>query len=141
MKQSSTTHNRKIRDLKLMKFESLSLEVAAKTAGLLVVKPAVLNGKSGVEHRFDSLVSDGPRFFAFDFYDSVGDMDVLRTYIKKFDTGATTEIVCSSGKVTGDAATLAREYGIEILAPDQISTFFQPRAVATSGRGHQLVIP
>lgn len=124
-----------------MKFEGLALEVAAKNAGLLVVKPAVLHGKSGVDHKFDGLVSDGPRFYAFDFYESVTEMDVLRTYIKKYDTGASTSLVCVSGKVTPDARTLASEYGMEVLGPEELGPFFQPLATPTSGAGHRLVVP
>ncbi len=123
-----------------MKFEGLTLEVAARTAGMMVVKPPVLHGKSGVDHRFDGLVSDGVNFFAFDFYDSVNEMDVLRTYIKKFDTSASVSIVSASGHVVPGAATLAREYRMDVLSPDGLSKFFSPRAMTANGAGHRLPV-
>ncbi len=122
-----------------MKFEGLSLEVAAKNAGLLVVKPPVLRGKSGVDHRFDVLVSDGPRFYGFDFYESINEMDVLRSYIKKFDTSAVVGLVCGTGKVALEAGVLAKEYEMQVLPPDRLSGFFTREAVRATGSGHKIL--
>ncbi len=136
----SETNIRRNATIRLVKFEGLALEVAAKNAGLMIVKPAVLHGKSGVDHKFDGLVSDGPRFYAFDFYESVDEIDVLRTYIKKYDSGASTNMVCTSGKITPNAASLAREYGVEILGPEGLGPFFQPLAMASREVGQRAAI-
>ncbi len=137
-KQSATNKSKKALP-KTMKFEGLSLEVAAKNAGLLVVKPPVLRGKSGVDHRFDVLVSDGPRFYGFDLYQSIDEMDVLRSYIKKFDTNAVVGLVCATGKVVLAAGVLAKEYDMQILPPDRLSSFFSREPVRPTGSGHRIL--
>lgn len=113
-----------------MEFEKLSLEVGALKAGLATVDPRVLQGVSGVEHRFDLLFTDGHSYFAFDFYESVTTMDVIRTFAKKFDSKATVNIVSRSGGADGDARSLAAAYGMRILTPDAVEGFFALEKVA-----------
>ncbi|QQG49172.1 MAG: hypothetical protein HY247_02345 [archaeon] len=106
-----------------MELEKVALEVAATKAGLAVVKGAIVQGRSGVDHRFAVVVSDGVHSFAFDFYEGARDVDVLSTYVKKYDTGLETNIV-SSGKNTPLAATLAQEYGMKLVTPESVGSFF-----------------
>ena len=112
-----------------MDLETLALEVSATAAGLDVVKPAVLKGRSGVNHRFSFLASGNNHNFTFDFHEHVGDVEVLRCYIKAFDTGATAQIVCLGEKPTDRTVSLAAEYDLRIVSPDALNTIFAQRTV------------
>jgi hypothetical protein len=107
-----------------MEFEKLALEVSAMKAGLTAVSPHVLQGGSGVEHRFDLLFSDGERYHAFDFYNTVTDVEVVKSYVKKFDVGASVNIVCPSDRVTPGARSLAQGYNIRLLHRGSVESFF-----------------
>jgi len=115
-----------------VEFEKLALEVSAIRAGLTPVSPHVLQGDSGVEHRFDLLFSDGNRNYGFDFYEKVTEIEVLRSYAKMLDTRMSVNIVCPGPVVTESARELASFYDIEILSPANAESFFvaerpQPR--------------
>ncbi len=110
-----------------MYYEKLALEVGANVAGFEVVKPAVIQGVSGVEHRFSFLATDKTQVYAFDLYNDVGEVEILRTYIKKMDTGAKTFVVCLSGSPKGKAQEMAGYYGIEVLGPREVGDFFSKR--------------
>lgn len=112
------------RQVASMEFEKLALEVSAIKAGLKPVSPHVLQGDSGVEHRFNLLFSDGVRHYAFDFYDSVTDVEVVKSYAKKFDSGCSVHIICPSDRVTDDARRLAQGYNMRLLSPEATATFF-----------------
>ena len=107
-----------------MYYEQLALEVGATVAGFRVAKPPILAGDSGVEHRFSFLAFDGEQPYAFDVYDEVGQIELIRTYVKKMDTGANTAIVCLSGKPRDEAKELASFYGLEVLGPKEVGDFF-----------------
>jgi len=110
-----------------MYYEKLALEVGATVAGLDVVKPPVIRGESGAEHRFTFVASDKRETYAFDVYNEVGEVEVLRTYIKKMDTGAKAFVVCLSGRPNEKAKELARNYGIDVLSPMEVGDFFSSR--------------
>lgn len=107
-----------------MEFEKLALEVSAIKAGLKAVSPQVLHGDSGVDHRFTLLFTDGRRFHAFDFYEAVTDVEVVRSFAKKFDSRASVDIVCLSGQVTEQARQMAFSYEMKVLSPEALETFF-----------------
>src|SRR5512136_262016 len=106
-----------------MAFERLELEVGARIAGFGVVKPPILRGKTNMPHRFGILVSDGVRYFAFDFYDSVSEAEVQRSYVKSIDTGASTHIICLNKGPTKEARSLAAECGIRLLSQESLAAF------------------
>ena len=110
-----------------MYYEKLALEVNAAASGLDVVKPALLKGKSGIDQKFTFVAADGDTFYAFDIYPEVDEKEVLRTYLKKTDTGAETFIVCLQGKPTPEAGLLARQYGVEVLGPGSVGDFFNKK--------------
>jgi hypothetical protein len=110
-----------------MYYEKLALEVNASVAGLEVLKPSVVRGSSGVDHRFTVVAAEKERLYAFDLYQEVGQAEVLRTYIKEMDTGATTYIVCLSGRPNEEAKALSKSYGVEILGPKEVGDFFSKR--------------
>ncbi len=84
------------------------------------VEPPVLKGTSGVVHVFSLLlVADGARFCGFDVYENVGEIEVLKSRIKAYDTGASCHIVASTG-IDPAAGELARIYGISILIKEDI---------------------
>ena len=107
-----------------MYYEKLALEVGATVAGFSVLKPAIIKGASGVEHRFTFAAADGELTYAFDLCPEVGEKDILRTYIKKMDTGAKTYVVCLGGKPKEGVREMARCYGIEMLGPKEAGDFF-----------------
>lgn len=107
-----------------MEFEKLALEVSAIKAGLTPVTPHVLQGDSGLEHRFGLVFTDGSRNYAFDFYENVTDIEVVRSYAKKFDVRTSVNIICTSGNVTELARKLALSYDMSILGPGSAKTFF-----------------
>jgi hypothetical protein len=112
-----------------MEFEKLALEVRAHFAGLSVIKPPFVVGSSGVRHRFTFLASGGPELFAFDLYEQAGAMEVIRTFVKKLDTGATACIINLGGKIDNETMQLASVYGIDIISPEEIQNLFEQKAV------------
>jgi hypothetical protein len=113
-----------------MEYERLVLEVGARKAGFAPVVPRAATGNSGVEHRFSSLFTDGRRYIAFDFYDSVSDKEVLRSYTKKLDVGCSLVIVAPLNKVAAAAKKLAHEYSLKIIDPKAVPTYFVLELVA-----------
>lgn len=108
-----------------MYFEKLALEINATTAGWEVIEPAWCMGTSGVEHRFTFLTSDSGHRYGFDLYSEIGEIEVLRTFIKEMDTGISGVLVCLSGKPSGRAQDVAAELGVRILSPAEIGGFFK----------------
>jgi len=120
-----------------MYFETLALEVNAKIAGLEVSKPATLKGKSGTTHRFTFLALEGPSSFGFDICAQVGEVEILRAFVKKLDTGAECMIVSLSGRPNEEAAKMASLYDVKILGPGDVGNFFSGRIakqIQTQGR-------
>ena len=107
-----------------MYYEKLALEVGASVAGFTVLKPPVIRGESGIEHSFTFVATDGPSMYTFDIYSTVGQTEILRTYLKKMDTGARSFVVCLSGRPTREGLDLADSYGIELLGPSEVGDFF-----------------
>lgn len=108
-------------------YEELALEVSASIAGLRVIKPPVLRGTSGVDQRFSFLASDENVRYAFDVWQNVNEIEVLRTFIKKLDTGVQALIVCLSGRPSPEGRKLAASYGIDVLSPGDVGNFFSRR--------------
>ena len=107
-----------------MEFEKLALEVGAIKAGLNPVTPHVIQGATGIDHRFNLVFSDGTRAYAFDFCDRVTEIEVVKSYAKKLDTGASVNIVCTSGEITARARELAVSYDMRIITSRAVETFF-----------------
>ena len=110
-----------------MYYEKLALEVGATVAGYEVAKPPTILGASGIEQRFTFVATEGDKKYAFDIYNDVGEVEILRTYVKKMDTGAETYIVCLSGRPKERAKELSVNYGIQILGPREVGDFFTRR--------------
>jgi hypothetical protein len=108
-----------------MYFEKLALEVNATTAGWEVIKPASSVGTSGTEHRFTFLASDSGHLYGFDLYPEIGEIEVLRTFIKEMDTGISGVLVCLSGRPSERAREVAAELGVRTLSPAEIGEFFK----------------
>ena len=107
-----------------MYYEKLALEVGATVAGFDVIKPAIIRGTSGTEHRFTFVAADGPDAYGFDVCSQAGQAEILRSYVKKMDTGAKTFVVCLSGRPDATAKELAKIYGIDVLSPSEVGDFF-----------------
>ena len=115
-----------------MHFERLSLEVIATKSHWAVANPPTLVGRSGVTHRFDFLAIDGRERLAFDIYEQLVETDVIRTFVKKLDTGATAFIICPGDKVEEGAGKLAVEYRLKVLRSENIGSDFRTRKVEPS---------
>ncbi|MGD1054676.1 MAG: hypothetical protein ABR867_01150 [Nitrososphaerales archaeon] len=117
-----------------MYFEKLALEINATTAGWEVIKPERCVGTSGVEHRFTFLASDSGHMYGFDLYPEIGEIEVLRTFIKEMDTGVSGVLVCLSGKPSESAKNVAAELGVRICSPAEIGGFFKSEKMAPLSR-------
>jgi hypothetical protein len=115
-----------------MELERLMVKVAATRAGLQIVEPPTLVGRSGATHTFSFLATDGLRSFAFDFYDRVGEIDLLSSYVKMMDTGVVVHIVCFHGNPTIEAEGGAKDYRIRILRSGELANFFEKRLATAS---------
>ena len=73
------------------------------------IEPPILPGTSGVRHRFSFLVKVNDKLCAVDIYDHVSEVEVLRSYIKMYDTHATGRIISETG-ISPIAWTLAAQY-------------------------------
>jgi hypothetical protein len=110
-----------------MYYEKLALEVGATVAGFKVINPPAVEGSSGVEHRFSFAAIEGSTVYCFDIYNDVGEIEIIKSYIKKMDTGARVFVVCLSGRPGPQAEGLARNYDMEILGPKEVGDFFEER--------------
>jgi len=115
-----------------VELERLELRVAAAKAGLHVADPPLLTGRSGVTHRFSFLASDESGSFGFDFYDTVGEIELLKSAIKKFDTGAIIQVVCLKGVPSPEAELLARDLELKILSPETLVSSFEQMLIETT---------
>ena len=112
-----------------MYYEKLALEVNANIAGLDIVKPPFVRGTSGVEHKFAFLASDRMNRYGFDIHNQVGEVEVLRSFIKRMDTGVEVFLVCLSGRPSPEGQRLASSYGMKVLNPAEAGDFFSNRIV------------
>jgi len=117
-----------------MYYEKLALEVNATSAGWEVIEPARVVGASGIEHKFTFLASESGKLYGFDLYPEIGEIEVLRTFIKEMDSGTTAVLVCLSGKPSSRARGLAGEIGVKILSPAEIGGFFKSEKALTIER-------
>lgn len=113
-----------------MSTERLLLEVESRRAGLEVTKPPVLTGASGVEHSF-SFLGRGASNLAVDIYESITEIEVIRTFVKGFDAGVPVHVVLSGEQCTEGARRLAAEYGMRIMREEDISSFFENLVLKT----------
>jgi hypothetical protein len=104
--------------------EKLLLEVQAARLGWSTVRPSLARGRSGTQHQFSYLASSGGLLYGFDVCDEVSEVEVLRSYIKSYDTGVLVQIVSRVGKTTQVAKQLLREYGMRVLTEADIVPFF-----------------
>ncbi len=118
----------KVTGIKLY-YEKLALEVIASRSHWGVVSPPFLTGRSGVTHKFNFVAFDGQNNVVFDIYDRVTETDVIKTYVKKLDTGATAYLICVSEKMTEGAGRLASEYGLKVLRSRSIESAFSEREI------------
>jgi hypothetical protein len=112
--------------------ERLTLEVEASKLGWYTVKPPRIVGNSGIEHSFSFVATSGHVKYAFDVYDQVTELEVLKTYARKFDTGSIVNLVSAKGTATSEAQNLAKEYGMKILRPEEVSPFFRSALIQNS---------
>ena len=107
-----------------MYFERLVLEIHANNAGWRTIKPPFCMGESGVQQKFSFLATDETCVYGFDIYNEVTEEEVLRTYMKRLDTKVLTVIVNLRGRPKMEVARIADDYGITILGPAEIESFF-----------------
>ena len=99
-------------------FDSMADDLNKK--GVRAQAPAAIVGKSGVKHDFAfALLPDGGKpKLVVDTELSVKEVDemkVLKFYVKVFDVNPEKAVLCVSPRLSGRAATLAKEYGIVVI--------------------------
>ena len=115
-----------------MEVERLELKVAARRAGLEIVEPPLLEGRSGTMHRFGFVARDQSSTFAFDFYNEVTEIELLRSAIKGIDTGAKVNVVTLSGETTETALLFASELKARILDTRNYIRAFEKQLIETT---------
>jgi hypothetical protein len=121
-------------------YEKLSLEIIAAKSHWQIVTPPTLTGCSGVTHRFDFVATDGQRTLVFDVCERLSETDVIKTYVKKIDTGASAYIFCPDEKVAEGAGRLASEYGLEVLRFDDIESAFRAKEIQPQAQSRRLAV-
>ena len=119
---------------RVMYFERLVLEIHANNAGWRTIKPPFCTGESEVQQKFSFLATDETCVYCFDIYNEVSEEDVLRTYMKRLDTKVLTVIVNLRGRPRKEVARIADDYGITILGPAEIESFFSLDSVELKAR-------
>ncbi len=122
-----------------MYFETLVLEIQANKAGWRTIKPPFWKGGSGISHKFSFLATDETFAYGFDIYNDVSEDEVLRTYMKRLDTKVLTFIVSLRGRPRKEVAQLADDYGITILGPADIDSFFSLDIIELKDRQEPVV--
>jgi hypothetical protein len=112
--------------------EKLSLEVEASKLGWYIVKPPRIVGISGIEHTFSFVASSGRVKYAFDVYEEVTEMEVIKSYARKYDTGAVVNLVTTKGVSSPEGQRLAKEYGMTVLKSDEIAPFFRSALISNN---------
>lgn len=112
--------------------QSRSLEQIAQKSGLRIVRPPSLEGRSGVSHRFSLLTRKGSEEVAFDLYDRVDDVELLRSYLKGYDTGAVVRVVSTESPPTEKAISLAKELRVGILTADSAESLLGSGSLAVA---------
>ncbi len=120
-----------------MYLETLMLEIHANKAGWRIIKPPLVQGQSGGIQKFSFLATDETCTYGFDIYDDVSEEDVIGTYVKRLDTNALTIIVNLRGRASKEVSRLADNYGITILGPAEIDSFFEIDAVGIKDYGQR----
>jgi len=81
---------------------------------------------------------DGQDSRVFDIYEQLNETDIIKTYIKKLDTGATAYVICLTGKMTEGASKLVSEYGLEVLRSDNIESDFRAKEIQARSQSRGL---
>ena len=97
-------------------WQRLLLQVECEKAGYTTITPPVIKGQSGVTHRFSFLCESNETKVGFDIYKSLNEVEVMTTYIKKFDTGARCFILNLGEAPDGPTTRLITAYRIPVLA-------------------------
>jgi hypothetical protein len=84
-------------------------------------------------HSFSFMAADEHTTYCFDVYDEVTEIEVLKSYIKKIDTGYAVSLV-SGGRVGPLGSSLAKEYGMAVVAPNEIPEFFQSMVLISGAK-------
>jgi hypothetical protein len=123
------------KDLQPAQYERLLLEIIAARSHWQTLSPPSLRGRSGVMHRFDFVATDGRASLVFDVCEQVSEIDVIKTYTKKLDTGASACIICKNKKMTARARRLTAEYSLKVLSSDKIESAFRAKGVRLQSEG------
>ncbi len=93
---------------------------AALSRGHAPVEPPALRGMSGILHTFSLLITHDGQYCAFDVYNSVGQLEVLRTHVKIYDTGASGYIISQQPDASPGMRELSRQYGLSLLTTQEM---------------------
>jgi hypothetical protein len=110
--------------------EKLTLEIQSLRRGLTPRKPPTARGTSGIVHLFSFIAADELMTYCFDIYDEVTEIEVLKSYIKKIDTGYAVSLV-TGGRVGPLGKSLAKEYGMAVVSPNEIPEFLRSKVLTS----------
>ena len=105
-----------------MYYEAPKLHLSV--AGLEVIKPPTVPGRTGVFQRCNLVAEDGPRVLGFNIYPEIGTTEPIRTYLKKIDSGVSAFAVCQGRRPTDESRRLAMAYGVRITCPGGVEALF-----------------
>ncbi len=88
-------------------------------------------------HRFDFMAVAGDERLAFDICTNLTETDVIRTFVKKLDTGVSACIICADERVAEGAKRLAKEYGLTLLDSNSVESAFEPRRLEAHSLGRR----
>lgn len=111
--------------------------IAAK-AHWQIVSPPTLTGRSGVTHRFDFVATAGQERLVFDIFERLSETDVIKTYVKKLDTGASAYIIYNAKSMTEGTGRLVSEYDLKVLHSDNIESTFMTKRMEHQPRSRRL---
>lgn len=121
-----------------MYYERLSLEVIAAKQHWQVQSPPVITGRSGVTHHFDFVAMNGGERLVFDICETLSETEVIKSFIKKLDTGASSYIICKDERIAPGASKLAAEYGLRVIHSNSIEATFKARELETRSQTRRL---
>jgi hypothetical protein len=113
------------------------LEIIAARSRWQTVNPPALIGRSGATHWFDLIAMDGREIRVFDICEQLSEMDVIKIYLKKLDTGASSFIICHAKRMTEGVRRLISEYGLKVLRSDNIESAFLAKGIRPQSEGRR----
>lgn len=93
-----------------------------------VITPPALKGKSGIVHSFSLLLASKGKLAGVDIHEIVGEVEVLKTYVKKLDTGVSAFLVSTNGNPALETRALSEAYDVRIFTRSELDEMLNANA-------------